>query len=622
MNVQWYCKIAGRQVGPLAARQLKAMAEAGQISAADLVRREGDKSWVPAHHVKGLFPATPADSASRPDSKVLPVAKALDKSPSNSGIKTAGQAASAVAFDFSTLTAKPSGSAAEAAAHRPADARKQHQRKMQALAAAGVGVVAILGIGLLWVISGGEPARKPSRPRAVAAREPASERSEAAAPVRQERAARKPAGAEQTSDSIGEAEPADKPASSKKAARQTTDFEQPAEFVEAVEVATHTPKTAEEPPAVKAPRTAVSEDQKDSAAEALEESVASLPVERAKPGPMLPGKFTAPDEPVVKGKIEVAVRSVKVGPLPPDARSDSGQNASSYLLVALELHSTNNRHKVNFVSWSSDATWDLPVSLTDEAGNRYRQKVSRREPAARPSVQEAPHGPGQMIGQGQVIEANDFTFQAVVLTATTPVLVDFCAPWCGPCREMAPVIERLAGVNTGRLRCVKVNVDNAKTVAGKFNVKSIPCVVILVKGQVAERIDGFSPDVEQRLQQVIDQVAPKTPEVIPSGKKRLSGKGSPKKPVASKSSKRKTSKEREAEQDVPEAGVKDKGAPPASKVLGPNETIEDLLVFELPKPSCKRLKLELPAAAFGEKGSVEFEIAHEPDVGGKRPGQS
>ena len=88
-----------------------------------------------------------------------------------------------------------------------------------------------------------------------------------------------------------------------------------------------------------------------------------------------------------------------------------------------------------------------------------------------------------------VNEVSDSNFQAEVLEADTPVLVDFWAPWCGPCRMVAPVLEEIAGERED-LRIVKLNVDDNQQTAAQYQVMSIPTMILFRHGQVATKIIG------------------------------------------------------------------------------------------------------------------------------------
>jgi len=91
------------------------------------------------------------------------------------------------------------------------------------------------------------------------------------------------------------------------------------------------------------------------------------------------------------------------------------------------------------------------------------------------------------------ITVNDQDFEEAVLKAETPVLVDFWAPWCPPCRAIAPVIEELANEYGDRVRFAKLNVDENPQTTAKYNVLSIPTLIIFDKGEEVDRIVGAVP---------------------------------------------------------------------------------------------------------------------------------
>jgi thioredoxin 1 len=93
---------------------------------------------------------------------------------------------------------------------------------------------------------------------------------------------------------------------------------------------------------------------------------------------------------------------------------------------------------------------------------------------------------------GNIIDVTDNNFQAEVLEADTAVLVDFWAPWCGPCRIVAPVLEEINGERED-LRVVKLNVDENPQTAAQFDVLSIPTMILFRHGQVATKIIGAKP---------------------------------------------------------------------------------------------------------------------------------
>jgi thioredoxin 1 len=101
-----------------------------------------------------------------------------------------------------------------------------------------------------------------------------------------------------------------------------------------------------------------------------------------------------------------------------------------------------------------------------------------------------------------VKEISDAVFKAEVLDAKVPVLVDFWAPWCGPCRAIAPVVEELASEYQGRASFVKINVDDHQQMAAHFGVRSIPNLILFKNGKVAQQIVGAV--AKTKLTQAID----------------------------------------------------------------------------------------------------------------------
>lgn len=90
------------------------------------------------------------------------------------------------------------------------------------------------------------------------------------------------------------------------------------------------------------------------------------------------------------------------------------------------------------------------------------------------------------------LELNEVNFEAEVLQSSQPVLVDFWAPWCGPCRSMAPVIDELAKDFEGKAKIAKVNVDNNQSLARQFGVMSIPTLVLFKDGKEVDKMIGFT----------------------------------------------------------------------------------------------------------------------------------
>lgn len=92
-----------------------------------------------------------------------------------------------------------------------------------------------------------------------------------------------------------------------------------------------------------------------------------------------------------------------------------------------------------------------------------------------------------------VVEITTQNFDDVVVKSDIPVLVDFWATWCGPCRAVAPVVEKLATEYEGRIKVSKLNVDDHGEIAERFGVNSIPSLLLFDKGEVADRLIGAVP---------------------------------------------------------------------------------------------------------------------------------
>tara|TARA_B100001248_G_scaffold123954_1_gene92941 strand:- start:5099 stop:5422 length:324 start_codon:yes stop_codon:yes gene_type:complete len=95
-----------------------------------------------------------------------------------------------------------------------------------------------------------------------------------------------------------------------------------------------------------------------------------------------------------------------------------------------------------------------------------------------------------------IIETDDSNFESEVLKAEIPVLVDFWAPWCGPCKAIAPILEQISDEQGDKIKIVKVNVDDNQKYAVDFGIKSIPTLLIFNKGELKNQIIGAIPKAE------------------------------------------------------------------------------------------------------------------------------
>jgi thioredoxin 1 len=98
---------------------------------------------------------------------------------------------------------------------------------------------------------------------------------------------------------------------------------------------------------------------------------------------------------------------------------------------------------------------------------------------------------GTLTMAGNILEVDDTSFETEVLKSEKPVLVDFWAPWCGPCKAIAPVVEDLANAFGDQVKFTKCNVDNSPVTPGKYGIKAIPTLIFFKAGNVIEQITGM-----------------------------------------------------------------------------------------------------------------------------------
>lgn len=134
-----------------------------------------------------------------------------------------------------------------------------------------------------------------------------------------------------------------------------------------------------------------------------------------------------------------------------------------------------------------------PAALRDHAAYLLGTGADPAEKAAR---QATPAASTSGPAPAAVLDVSDKSFRKQVLQSKQPVLVDFWAPWCGPCRQVSPMVEQLGRAYKGRLRVVKVNVDDNPKLSRQYQVSSIPTLMIFDGGQPVERAVGARPRPE------------------------------------------------------------------------------------------------------------------------------
>ncbi len=246
--------------------------------------------------------------------------------------------------------------------------------------------------------------------------------------------------------------------------------------------------------------------------------------------------------------LEVEVQSAQVGPLP----RGSSASGKDYLLVTVTLRNTGGE-ALTYQSWDGHAMLRLPVALLDDSGKMYRQRIMRRE-----GEEEAPQEPENFDPNVHPVHLTDDNFEAEVLQAEEPVLVDFYADWCPPCKALAPTIERLAGSTAGIAKIGKVDVEQCQRIAREYGIRGIPHLILFHHGEIVAQNPGRSFD---GLMAAIRRVLPGGAEEAPLG-----------------------------------------------ETLEPGQSVQQLLAFEQTQPGIEFLRLELPADAVGGDGVLILEI--------------
>jgi thioredoxin 1 len=133
----------------------------------------------------------------------------------------------------------------------------------------------------------------------------------------------------------------------------------------------------------------------------------------------------------------------------------------------------------------------------------FKSLFGKQDEPQSPGITTA--SPAASVSDAEPIHVTDETFERVVLGSSLPTLVDFWAPWCGPCRMIAPVVEDLAKAYDGQAVIAKVNTDENVQVAGRLSIMGIPTLILFKDGQEVDRVTGYAPRhlLEEKLKAVL-----------------------------------------------------------------------------------------------------------------------
>jgi thioredoxin 1 len=167
----------------------------------------------------------------------------------------------------------------------------------------------------------------------------------------------------------------------------------------------------------------------------------------------------------------------------------SGQHALAGFAPAVTVIHELDRHRADECG-SFEYVWDQAGFLGCHGPGDSGRRAATLERGPRVDI---PGGKNLQL-MSALADVGQTNFQDEVLGSKQPVLVDFWAPWCGPCKMLSPVVEKVAAANGGKAKFVKLNTDDNPSIAGQYQVSGIPCLILFKDGQPVDRIVGYVPE--------------------------------------------------------------------------------------------------------------------------------